>query len=253
MVSRSISLFTKRPVQLMSQFCVSVIAHISIFIVYAGCRYFTRTGTNVVVEGLENIPPYGSVLLVARHYHHLYDGSILTTIVPRRTHILVALDWIQSQAIRRFMETFCWLAKWPVVLREERLENATIKSAYMLNESKRYMRSGITMAVNLLRDGEALVIFPEAYPNVEPTTPPEQADDEFLPFKPGFAKIVEIAERSGKTQVVIIPTGFHYVYHADKKRWQVTVRFGKMLLREDFASSKAFVREIEQQVRNLSK
>ena len=108
------------------------------------------------------------------------------------------------------------------------------------------------MAVNLLRNGEALVIFPEAYPNVEPDTPPEQANDEFLPFKPGFAKIVEIAERGGKTQVVIIPTGFHYVYHADKKRWQVTVRFSEMLLREDFASSEAFVQEIERQIKELS-
>lgn len=205
-----------------------------------------------MVKGLENIPPYGPVLLVARHYHHLYDGSILTTIVPRRTHILVALDWIQSKAIRRFMETFCWLAKWPVVLREERLEDTKNKSVYTLSESKRYMRSGIAMAVNLLRNGEALVIFPEAYPNVEPSTPPEQANDEFLPFKPGFAKIVEIAERGGKKQVVIIPTGFHYVYHADKKRWHVTIRFGEMLLREDFASSQAFVQEIERRVKALS-
>ena len=253
MSSRSLTLLTKRPVQLVSQFCISVIARISIFIVYAGCRYFTRTGTNVMVESLENIPPYGPVLLVARHYHHLYDGSILTTIMPRRTHIFVALDWIQSQATRRFMETFCWLAKWPVVLREERLEDAKNKSAFALSERKHYMRSGITMAVNLLRDGEVLVIFPEAYPNVEPSTPPEQAKDKFLPFKPGFAKIVEIVERSGKTQVVVIPTGFHYVYHEDKKRWQVTVRFGKMLLREDFVSSKAFVEEIEKQVKRLSR
>jgi len=206
-----------------------------------------------MVEGLENIPSYGPVLLVARHYHHLYDGSILTTIVPRRTHILVALDWIQSQAIRRFMETFCSLAKWPVVLREERLEDAKNKSVYVLSESKHYMRSGIAMAVNLLRDGDVLIIFPEAYPNVEPLTQPEQADDDFLPFKPGFAKIVEIAERSGKKQVIIIPTGFHYAYHADKKRWQVTVRFGEMLLREDFTSSQVFVQAIEQRVRNLSR
>lgn len=190
---------------------------------------------------------------MARHYHHLYDGSILTTVVPRRTHILVALDWIQSRAIRLFMETFCWLAKWPVVLRDERLEDEKNKSAYTLSESKRYMRSGITMAVNLLRNGEALVIFPEAYPNIDPSTSPKSASDEFLPFKPGFVKIVEIAERGGKTQVTIIPTGFHYEYQADKKRWRVTVRFGEMLVREDFASSQAFVLEIERRVKQLSR
>ena len=252
MPSRRLIPFAKRSVQLVSQFCIAVIARISIFIVYTGCTYFTRTGTNVAIEGLEHIPPYGAVLLVARHYHHLYDGSILTTIVPRRTHILVALDWIQSGAIRKFMETFCWLAKWPVVLRDERLKDKHTRSAFTLSESKHYMRSGITMAVDLLRNGEVLVIFPEAYPNIEPSTSPELATDEFLPFKPGFAKIVEIAERGGKTQVAIVPTGFHYNYVPEKKRWNVKVRFGELLLREDFESSQTFVQEIERRVKELS-
>jgi putative membrane protein len=252
MQSRSLVPVAKRPIQRVGQFCVSVIARISTFIVYVGCKYFTRTGTTVTAEGHEQIPAYGALLFVARHYHHLYDGSILTTIVPRRVHILVALDWIQSRAVRIFMDTFCQLAKWPVVLREERLQDSHTKSAFTRDESKRYMRRGITMAVNLLRDGEALVIFPEAYPNIDPSTSPKSGKDEFLPFKPGFVKIIEIAERSGKAQVAVIPTGFHYVYYEDKKRWDVTVRFGTPVSRTQFTSSQAFAQELEKRVRELS-
>lgn len=36
-----------------------------------------------VASGLENIPAHGPVLIVVRHYHHLYDGLALFAVLPR--------------------------------------------------------------------------------------------------------------------------------------------------------------------------
>ena len=36
-----------------------------------------------VASGLANIPAHGLILIVARHYHHLYDGLALRAVLPR--------------------------------------------------------------------------------------------------------------------------------------------------------------------------
>ena len=45
-----------------------------------------------VASGLENIPARGPALIVARHYHHLFDGLALFAAIPRRFHIVVTLN-----------------------------------------------------------------------------------------------------------------------------------------------------------------
>lgn len=57
-------------------------------------------------SGAEHIPSKGPALLVARHYHHLYDGLALYASVPRCLHILVTLDWAKSHFIARLIQ---WL------------------------------------------------------------------------------------------------------------------------------------------------
>ena len=44
------------------------------------------------VEGVEHIPASGPAILVARHYHHLYDGAAALATAPRSLHPLVAMD-----------------------------------------------------------------------------------------------------------------------------------------------------------------
>jgi hypothetical protein len=74
-------------------------------------------------------------------------------------------------------------------------------------------------------------------------------NEAFLPFRPGFAKLVEMAERDGCTQVAIVPVGLTYV---QKERWHVTLRFGPALSRRDYADSAQVVQALEEQVRALS-
>ena len=104
-------------------------------------------------------------------------------------------------------------------------------------------------SVRLLRSGEALVVFPEAYPNIDPASTPKKDNDAFLPFRPGFSRLVEMAERDGCTQVAIVPVGLTYV---QKERWHVTLRFGPALSRRDYADLAQMVQALEEQVHTLS-
>jgi len=75
----------------------------------AGSLVLFRSKLIQHAEGLEHIPRSGPVLLVARHYHWYYDGHVLVRIIPRRLHIIVALYWLQSRALRLLIEFACSL------------------------------------------------------------------------------------------------------------------------------------------------
>ena len=75
---------------------------------YAAWRPGTRYAGHVemAATGLEhNLPTDGPVLLVARHYHHLFDGVVLLASMPRPIHILVTLDWAKKQLRPMFNDT----------------------------------------------------------------------------------------------------------------------------------------------------
>jgi putative membrane protein len=172
-------------------------------------------------------------------------------------HIFVALDWVQTRRTRRLMETICSLAIWPITLREERLvEDTTTRhtqhhSAYARSEIKRYFLRAATQSVRLLRRNKVLVIFPEAYPNIDPAFTPKTAQTPFLPFKPGFIRLVEMAERDKKTRVAIIPAGF--TYQAEQKKWRVTLRLGASIYRQNCPNNEELLHTIETQMQALSR
>lgn len=214
-----------------------------------------RHDVKIHVEGMEHVPHSGPVLIVARHYHHLYDGCVLLKTIPRPLHILVALDWVQKPWLRRVMELACTLASWPMLLRVEQFntgsntQNGVGQGAYSRNEAKKYLRYAIRDSVRLLRNGEILIVFPEGYPNIDPQSTPKENDQAFLPFRQGFARIAEMAEKDGHTHVAIIPTGFTYVHN---NGWHITLRFGHPLFRTNYSSSAQLVQAVEQRVQTLS-
>ncbi|MDQ2715618.1 MAG: carotenoid biosynthesis protein [Chloroflexota bacterium] len=229
----------------------SISRAMSLLTIRTGGRMIVKREMNLAVEGLEHIPPYGPVLIAARHVHHLYDGCVLQQAVPRRVHILVALDWVKQRPLRFLMEWACRMVDWPVLLRAERLheQGGTTISAYAPQEAGRYLRSAIKDAVRLLRDEEVLIVFPEGYPNIDPTYTPKSDDTPFLPFRPGFVRLVQMAERGGQVEVAVVPAGLSYT---PGKRWQVALCFGPALYRLTFATAEQFTDAIEQQVRTLS-
>jgi uncharacterized membrane protein len=233
----------------------SVFKRISVWALHKGSWVIGRRKVKLVVEGLENVPRTGPVLIVARHYHHLYDGCVLLRAVPRRLHILVALDWVRKRWLRSFMELACTLVDWPIVLRAEQLNedavqhSETASKAYSLNETRVYLRHAMKDSIRLLRDGEVLVVFPEAYPDIDPQNTPKVATHTVLPFRPGFARLVELTERDEQTTIAIVPAGLSYVQNG---RWHITLRFGPALSRSDYVDSTHLARDVEKRVRELS-
>lgn len=230
----------------------SLLRFMSHLTVRKGSALIIKKNVNYTIEGLEHIPQHGPVLIVARHFHHLYDGCLLLSATPRRLHILIALDWISRSWLRAFMEQICALVEWPVVLRGEHLRapEGSTNSVYQVGEAPRYLRQATIQTRNLLRRGEALVIFPEAYPNIDPAPGPRTTNTGFLPFRSGFTRLIEMAEKDGKTRVSVVPAGFDY---AQNGRWNVTLRIGQALARANFQDAEQMVRVLEQQVHELSR
>ncbi len=227
---------------------VRFLSHLTVRI---ASRAIVRRKIALTVEGQEWIPQDGPVLIAARHYHHLYDGCVLLSAVPRRLHVLVAPDWIKLSILRLVMERACALLDWPIVLRAERLVPSAprAQSAYTSNEVQRYLRRAVNETIQLLRSGEALAIFPEAYPTIDPIYTPKRSEDAFLPFRPGFARLVALAERDGAAPVAIIPAG---LFSQREGRWRITLRFGPPLFRQDYADQDHLIHAVEQRVRSLS-
>ncbi len=212
-----------------------------------GARLIATTRLDLAVEGQEHVPSNGPVVLVCRHYHHLYDGVALLAQSRRHLHILVGLDWIERRPARRLMEGLCRLAGWPVVLRPE-ITGRREQSAYRSSERRAYLRRAVEEVDDLLRSGAAVVFFPEGYPTIDPTFTPKQNGEEFLPFRSGYLRLVERAQRSGRL-VPIIPVGLAY---ETRDRTQLTLRFGSPVYLCHASERARILREVEQSVRALS-
>ena len=222
------------------------------FVMRAGVWVFGRRHLHLVAKGVEHIPRSGPVVIAANHVHYFFDGYILIRTVPRRLHTLVALDWVQAQSLRLVIELACSLADWPVVLRSEQLRerDASQNWAYKPLENRQYLRQVMSSTVRLLRASETVAIFPEAYPAIDPHPTFKNAPDEFLPFRPGFIKLIELAERDHRTRVAIVPAGLMYTRVG--KGWQATVQYGQALFLTDCASPEEALHTVKERVQALS-
>jgi putative membrane protein len=198
-----------------------------------------RQTASVDVEGVPNVPASGPVMLVARHFHHLLDGSVLVRAIPRPVHIVVGLDWTANARERRWMERACRAAQYPIVLRPPTLGR---RGGFGGDELLRYTRGAFREVTALLRGGRVVLVFPEGYPNVDPAFSQKADDDAFLPFADGYRRMIALAQRDGVTRVAVVPVGFHYTRGA---RWTIRARIGAP--RFDPSAG-----EVERAVRELS-
>lgn len=208
-----------------------------------------RVKTNT--SGLENIPAAGPALIVARHYHHLYDGLALFAALQRPFHIVVTLDWARNQRAKYFMATLARIARWPVLLRADAVAFAAQHNVALFSAGDllRYQRRAVRDAVDLLVEGRIVVVFPEGYPNIDPHYTPKTKPDEFLPFKPGFVSIAASAEKRSKQEIPIVPAGIRYT---PGKPWIAHLNFGKPAYRKEFNGAREIISYLETRVRKLS-
>jgi len=155
-------------------------------------RLLVARALELHVEGLEHIPASGPAILVARHYHHLYDAAAILASVPREVHVLIALDWLGAGARLRVMRRLANAARWPGVWRSG--------PGWRLN------REGYHQSLQVLRQGGLLLVFPEGYPTIDPAGMRQKDADGFGPFDAGF---LVLARRTG-VQVPIVAVGLWY-------------------------------------------
>jgi len=200
--------------------------------------------------GMGNVPAQGPALIVARHYHHLYDGLALFAAMPRQFHIVVAIDWVKNRRVQWFMQTVNWIARWPTLLRADAVARCNYSTGlFSRADVARYRRSALGDAAELLVQNRVVVIFPESYPNIDPNYTPKRNLDEFLPFKPGFLEILGAAEKKTNRAIPIIPAGLRYRPGAC---WEAFLKLGEPVCREHFSDPVQLLRLLEERVRELS-
>jgi len=212
------------------------------------CLWKANRDLRLRLEGGRFVPHRGPALIVCNHYHHLYDGCALIAAIRRPVRIVVALDWAQDRRTRLLMEAACRAARWPVILRGERV--TTTGGAYAQEEVQSFVRRGLSEAVALLRAGEIVAIFPEGYPVVDPTYTPKTESKPHLPFREGFAVLLRRAQRDG-AMIPLIPAGIEYSPDVGG-RTGVTLRFGEPIRVEEAIGREATARALAARVRALS-
>jgi 1-acyl-sn-glycerol-3-phosphate acyltransferase len=218
-----------------------------------GARAFAAGRVAIAVTGLEHMPAAGPVLLVARHYHYVFDGVALLVSIPRPIHMLVTLDWVKNDYARRLLRLATAMVRWPVVLRSDagrtRVTGARGEKLVRAGAVRRHQRSALDDSVALLSEGRVLVVFPEGYPNIDRHYTPKTKPEEVLPFKGGFAAIAATAERRLGSPIAMVPCGFSYTRSGS---WAARLNIGEAVYLEDFGSRQMLVRYMERRVAELS-
>jgi putative membrane protein len=198
-------------------------------------RWLVSQHLELHVSGMEHVPPRGAAILVARHYHHLYDAAAILASVSREVHVVVAVDWLGDGWRLAVMRRLASAARWPAVWRR--------------GPRWRFNREAYQSSLRVLERGRLLLVFPEAYPTIDPLGTTRPHDDAFLPFDPGFL----VVSARARSDVPIIPAGLWYTRREDGG-WRVWLRFGPPLsiAGEGRRGRRAALARVESAVRCLS-
>ena len=195
---------------------------------------WTKWSTTLSVEGEENIPAEGPVIFAPNHTSHLDTPVMLAAIGPRRatTVVAAAADTFYQSARK---------ARWTTLLFN------TIPI-----ERHRINRKSAEQAVDLVREGWSIVIYPEGG-----RTPTGQLRE----FKGGAAFMAE------KTGAAVVPVFIHgigswrseqakapvFTSQPSRRRSHVSVTFGPAVRSTDDTNVRRLNAHIEQAVVELAR
>lgn len=169
--------------------------------------------SEVTATGTDHVPKSGPVILAVRHYHHQLDGLGLLAQSRRPLHIMIGLDWVGTRRARWLMETLARGCAWPVTLRvgeggqDDGSPTVAAASAYRSDEVRPYQCRAFRQCIGLLGQDRVVVIFPEAYPVIDPHADRKPRQELLAPFKSGFARVAVAAARRDGRSVSVVPVG----------------------------------------------
>jgi 1-acyl-sn-glycerol-3-phosphate acyltransferase len=211
-------------------------------LIYGLLRFWLGTAIGVFfrrieVEGIENVPQTGPVLLLPNHPNALVDALVILMQLKRPVS-LTAKSTLADNVVLRF---FIRVSKVILLHRKQDTELGADRSRNVrsLEECRRR-----------LAQGAAICLFPEGQSHSDP----------FLrPFRWGAARIaLEFTQsRVSSETLKIIPVGLNFL-HKDRFRSDVWVRFGEpvdvsqWVLDHPQGSPTELTEEIERRVRDLT-
>jgi 1-acyl-sn-glycerol-3-phosphate acyltransferase len=140
----------------------------------------------IEVTGAERFPPDGALIVAANHHNSLVDAMLLIAVTPRRLRTLANAPLFRHPLIGPFLRL---LGALPVHRRQEAGDDPARNMALFRAISE------------TLRDGGAILIFPEG------RTQPEPA---LLTLRTGAARMLLAAEAAGSGPVTLLPVGLVY-------------------------------------------
>ncbi len=187
-------------------------------------RLFYR---RVDVVGAQRIPPGGPLIIVANHHNSLVDPMLIMDTVPRRITALAKAPLFRHPLIGPFLRAVGAL---PVNRREE-AGGDTVRNEAMF-----------AAAIAHLRDGGAILIFPEGRSQPVPT---------LLPLRTGAARLLLGAEADGRRHgVTLLPVGLVFQTPGTFRQASALVAIGEPVPVDDCVA--AYEREPETAVRRLT-
>jgi 1-acyl-sn-glycerol-3-phosphate acyltransferase len=170
-------------------------------------RWYYR---DIQVEGLERFPRRGPVLLVVNHPNALVDALLVGWVVPRRIRITAKSTLFTNPIGGRLLR---WVGVVPLHRTSDGSELG-VRSGPMRN------RDAFRAVRDALRDGGAVLIFPEGKSHDEPA---------LAPLKSGAARMaLYAADPGGVTDLAIVPIGLTFE-RKDEPRTRVLVQIGEAI------------------------
>ena len=170
-------------------------------------RWFYR---RIDVEGLERLPRTGPLLLVVNHPNALVDAMVVGSAIPRRIVLTAKATLFQNAALARLLD---WIGVVPLV----RSSDARRQGGDQAVDPRRNARAfGALRAV--LRQGGAILIFPEGISHDAPS---------LAPLRTGAARIaLEARDEAGVRDLHIVPIGLTFE-RKEAPRSRVLVKIGE--------------------------
>ena len=183
---------------------------------YHALRHVARTAlgwyyADVVVEGREQLPPVGPLLLVANHPNALVDAMLVGVAIPRRVLLTAKATLFEQPGLAALLRTVG-------VVPLRRAQDERGASVGAVPSAARNADAFQMVTEALARDGVVLV-FPEGVSHDAPA---------LAPLRTGAARMALMAHGAGVTALRVVPVGLTYE-EKERPRSRVLVRIGKPL------------------------
>ncbi len=154
----------------------------------------------VIVTGQEHVPPSGPVILASRHFHGDFDLSLMLSIIHRRIFFLGATDFLKEGVQMRVVR-----------LVYEKMGAVPInRPDSIFQKPSTGLIAAYKSIVRLLMLGQAVMIFPEGWPNIDSHWTRKTEQDDVIEVKAGLFHFIDYVQKKKGVLVPIVPIGVRY-------------------------------------------